>query len=193
VLLGEGNPPWNVGSVAVARWLLEESGGFFRPEVGLSADVELSFRASAYGPVIYIDEPLLDFMVRTDADNAVRLLKNRSGDDERTPVEVAILAGLNVHRHRRTVTGSERRAVRAAIARSHLQRAAQQRILAAGRGRAGAWRDVVAAWRWSAATAISPYNLVYGLAALVAPRAVLERAQRRLAGRHVREAPATVR
>lgn len=188
VLLGDGNPPWNVGSVAVARWVLEESGGFFRPEVGLSADVELSFRASAYGPVVYIDEPLLDFMVRSDADNSIRLLQNRSGDDERTPVEVAMLAGLNVHRHRRDVSSRERRAVHAAIARTHLQRAAQHRVLDAGKGRAGAWRDIRAAWGWSPATAISPYNLAYSLAAVLAPRGLLERVQRRLAGRHVREA-----
>jgi hypothetical protein len=161
--------------------------------VGLSADVELSFRASAYGPVVYVDEPLLDFTVRDDADNSVRLRKNRSGDDERTPVEIAILAGLNVHRHRRTVSRGERRAAHAAIARSHLQRAAQHRVLAGGRGRAGALRDVMAAWRWSAATAVSPYNLAYALAALLAPTALLRRAQRKLSARHAREAPATSR
>ncbi|HET6745876.1 MAG TPA: glycosyltransferase, partial [Candidatus Limnocylindria bacterium] len=193
VLLGDGNPPWNVGSVAIARWVLDESGGFFRPEIGLSADVELSFRASAYGPVVYIDEPLLDFTVRADADNSVRLRKNRSGDDERTPVEIAMLAGLSVHRHRRTVTRRERRAVHAAIARSHLQRAAQHRVLEGGRGRAGALHDVVAAWRWSPATAISPYNLAYAVAALLAPSALLRRAQRRLAGRHGRAVTATSR
>lgn len=193
VLLGDGNPPWNVGSVALARWVLEESGGFFRPEVGLSADVELSFRASAYGPVVYIDEPLLDFTVRSDADNSVRLLANRSGDDERTPLEVAILAGLNVHRHRRTVSAAERRAAHAAIARSHLQRAAQHRVLDGGGGRAGARRDLLAALRWSLRTAASPYNLAYGLAALIAPRSLLERIQKRLAQRHVPEAAATER
>jgi glycosyltransferase involved in cell wall biosynthesis len=192
VLLGDGNPPWNVGSVAIARWVLDESGGFFRPEVGLSADVELSFRASAYGPVIYVDEPLLDFMVRAEADNSVRLLQNRSGYDDRTPVEIALLAGLNVHRHRREVSASERRAVHAAIARSHLQRAAQHRILPEGRGRGGAWRDIRAAWRWSATTALKPYNLAYALSALLAPRAVLQQAQRRLARRHL-EVPATSR
>jgi glycosyltransferase involved in cell wall biosynthesis len=193
ILLGDGNPPWNVGSVAVARWMLEESGGFFRPEVGLSADVELSFRASAYGPVVYIDEQLLDFTVRPDADNSVRLRRNRSGDDERTPVEIAILAGLDVHRHRRSVSAAERRAVNVAIARTHLQRAAQHRVLPGGQGRAGAWRDVVAAWRWSPSTVIGPYNLAYALAALVAPRGLLDSARRRLSSRHERAARATSR
>ena len=160
--------------------------------LGRRGALELSFRASAYGPVVYIDEPLLDFMVRAEADNSVRLLQNRSGDDERTPVEVAMLAGLNVHRHRRPVSEDERRAVHAAIARSHLQRAAQHRILSKGKGRAGAWRDVRAAWRWSAATTLQPFNLAYALTALLAPRALLQQAQRRLAGRHA-EVPATSR
>jgi glycosyltransferase involved in cell wall biosynthesis len=186
VLLGDGNPPWNVGSVAVARYVLTESGGFFRPEVGLSADVELSFRASAYGSVVYVDEPLLDFTVRSDADNAVRLMLNRSESDERTPQGIALMAGMNIHRHRREVTPRERRAVAVAIARTHLQRAAQHRILEGGRGRRGALADVRAATRWSARTVLSPYHLAYALAALLAPAFVLRRLQRQLAARHGR-------
>lgn len=182
--LRDGQPPWNVGSVAIARHVIEESGGFFRPEVGLSCDVELSLRAAAYGMVAYIDEPLLDFMVRDDADSSIRLWMNRTGNDERTPVEVALLAGLNVHRHRRAVSDAERRAVDRAIARSHLQRAAQQRVLPDGRGRTGAWRDVRAAWRWSRRTVLSPYHAAYALGSLAAPRWALETAKRRLSARH---------
>lgn len=178
--LQDGNPPWNVGSVAIARHVIEESGGFFRPEVGLSCDVELSLRASAYGLVRYIDQPLLDFTVRSDADSSIRLWMNRSQTDDRTPVEVALLAGLNVHRHRRLVTDGERRAVRATIARSHLQRAAQHRVLEGGRGRAGAWGDVRAAVRWDWRTVLAPYHMAYAVAALAAPRFLLEQAKRRL-------------
>ncbi len=178
--LNDGNPPWNVGSVAIARWVIEESGGFFRPEVGLSCDVELSLRAAAYGPVVYVDEPYLDFMVRTDADSSIRLWENRRRSDERTPVEVALLAGLDVHRHRREVSEQEQRAMRATIARSHLQRAAQHRVLDGGRGRRGALRDVRAAWRWHKGTLLSPYHAAYAVAAIIAPRGLLELAKRRL-------------
>jgi hypothetical protein len=181
--LQDGHPPWNVGSVAIARDVLEESGGFFRPEVGLSCDVELSLRAAAYGCVRYIDEPLLDFMVRSDADSSVRLWMNRQGGDDRTPIEVALLAGLNVHRHRREVTFEERRLVRAAIARSHLQRAAQHRVLDGGHGRQGAWRDVLAAVRWDWGAVMRPYQLAYALAAIVAPAGILDRARRRVSAR----------
>lgn len=193
VLLGDGNPPWNVGSVAVNREVLDESGGFFRPEIGLSADVELSFRASAYGSVVYIDEQLLDFTVRSDADNSIRLLRNRSGADERTPVESALLAGLAVHRQRREVSAAERRGVYAAVARSHLQRAAQHRVLAGGQGRRGAWRDLRGGMRWSPRTMLTPYHLAYGLAALLAPAALLRRAQQRLSARHTPSRPIAVR
>lgn len=182
--LQDGHPPWNVGSVAVARHVIEESGGFFRPEVGLSCDVELSLRASAYGSVVYIDEPLLDFMVRSDADSSIRLWMNRRRNDERTPVEVALTAGLSVHRHRRDVSGAEHRAVRVAVARSHLQRAAQHRVLEGGHGRRGAWRDIRAASHWSMRTVLRPYHLAYALATLIAPRRLLELAKERLSARH---------
>lgn len=178
--LADGRPPWNVGSVAVAREVLDESGGFFRPEVGLSCDVELSLRASAYGAVAYIDQPLLDFMVRSDADSSIRHLMNRSGADERTPVEVALLAGLNVHRHRRVVSDADRREVRTAIARSHLQRAAQHRVLVDGTGRRGAAADIATAWRWSWRTVLAPYQLAYATAAVLAPTFLLQIAKRRM-------------
>jgi glycosyltransferase involved in cell wall biosynthesis len=182
--LQDGHPPWNVGSVAIARYVLDESGGFFRPEVGLSCDVELSIRAAAYGSVVYISEKLLDFMVRPDADSSIRLLVNRNRADDRTPVEVALLAGLNVHRHRREVTMAERQAVRAAIARTHLQRAAQHRVLEGGHGRRGAWRDVRAAWSWSWTTVLRPYHAAYSAAAILLPRRILEALKARLSARH---------
>lgn len=182
----DGQPPWNVGSVLIAQSVLQESGGFFRPEVGLSSDVELSLRAAAYGKVVYVDEPLLDFMVRSDADSSIRLWLNRSRGDDRTPVEAALVSALDVHRHRRAVSRAERRQVEAAVARSHLQRAAQHRVLHDGRGRRGALSDVMIAVRWSPRTVLHPYHLAYGLAAVVAPQRFLQAAKDRLAGRHAR-------
>jgi glycosyltransferase involved in cell wall biosynthesis len=184
VHLRDGHPPWNVGSVVVARSVIDESGGFFRPEVGLSCDVELSLRAAAYGAVLYIDEPLLDFMVRPDADSSIRLWVNRSRNDARTPIEAALLAGLNVHRHRREVSAAQSRRVRDVIARSHLQRAAQHRVLEGGMGRRGAAAEVVAALRWSRRAVLTPYQIGYALAAMLAPRRVLEAAKRQLSARH---------
>jgi hypothetical protein len=184
VITSDGNPPWNVGSVAVARGVVHESGGYFRPEVGLSSDVEMEFRAAAYGDVVYVDEPLLDFTVRPDSDGPGRLLTNRSRGDARTVIGAALLSGLSVHEHRRSVTPHERALVHTAIARSHLQRAAQHRVLPAGLGRRGAVQDVWRALRTSPRTALTPANFAYGLAAIVAPRAILEMAKDRLSSRH---------
>jgi glycosyltransferase involved in cell wall biosynthesis len=183
LMTNDGYPPWNPGTMAIHRSVIEESGGFFRPEVGLSADVEQALRVAAYGDIGYIDEPLLDFTVRSDSDNAVRLWSNRSTGQRRTPVGTALLAGLAVHEHRRTVAPDERRAVMAAIARSHLQRAAQHRVLADGNGRGGALRDVARAIAASPRTVLTPYHAAYAVAAVIAPRAVLGRAQRWMAGR----------
>jgi GT2 family glycosyltransferase len=184
LLMQDGQPPWNAGSMALARSVMEESGGFFRPEVGLSCDVEMVLRAGAYGDVVYVDEPLLDFTVRSDADNAIRLWANRAKGGEHTPSGAAILAALRVHEHRRTVTPAERRAALAAVARSHLQRAAQHRVLADGLGRRGAIRDVLRAARYSPRTLLSPYHLSYAGAAVLLPQPLLRTFQRWLAARH---------
>jgi hypothetical protein len=184
LLMQDGQPPWNAGSMALARSVIEESGGFFRPEVGLSCDVEMVLRASAYGDVVYVDEPLLDFTVRSDADNAIRLWANRAKGGEHTPSGAAILAALRVHEHRRAVTPAERRAALAAVARSHLQRAAQHRVLTDGLGRRGAIRDVLRAARYSPRTLASPYHLGYATAAVLLPKPLLQTFQRWLAARH---------
>jgi hypothetical protein len=184
LLLEDGHPGWNFGSVAIARHVVEESGGFFRPEIRLSADVEMALRAAAYGHVVYVDEPLLDYTVRSDADNAVRLLANRAGGDDLTPVGAALLAGMRVHDHRRGLSAAERRATRRAIARTHLQRAGQQRILPGGRGRSAALLDVWRALGFDAATILRPRALLYSLAVVILPQAVLRRGQQQLARRH---------
>ena len=184
LLMQDGQPPWNAGSMALARSVIEESGGFFRPEVGLSCDVEMVLRASAYGDVVYVDEPLLDFTVRSDADNAIRLWANRAKGGEHTPSGAAILAALRVHEHRRAITPAERRAALAAVARSHLQRAAQHRVLTDGLGRRGAIRDVLRAARYSPRTLASPYHLGYATAAVLLPKPLLQTFQRWLDARH---------
>ena len=181
---GTDNRRGTSGRSPSRRHVIEESGGFFRPEVGLSCDVELSLRACAYGEVdLYrCAAPRLHGPVPT---RTARSASGRTGPGgmSRTPVEAALVAGLNVHRHRRSVSDAERRGVAAAIARSHLQRAAQHRVLPGGQGRAGTWRDVRLAWRWSRRTVLKPYQVAYALAALLAPKVVLENAKRRLSAR----------
>src|SRR5712691_2659483 len=58
-----GVSAWMVGSAAMSRDLLIESGAF-RAEMGLSHDWELTMRLAAYGDVAYIDEPLFDYTER---------------------------------------------------------------------------------------------------------------------------------
>jgi hypothetical protein len=183
VFTHDGNPPWNTGSLAVQRAVVEESGGLLRPDVGLSCDVELAIRAGAYGDVVYVDEPLLDFTVRPDADNTGKLIQNRDGGRHTTAC-TALLGGLRVHEHRREVSGRERRGILAAVSRSHLQRAGQHRIFPGGRGRIGALQDVARAFAHSPVTVLAPHRLAYAAAMLVLPRRVLAWGQQRMAARH---------
>lgn len=180
----DGQPPWNLGSVTVSRAVVDESGGFLRPEVGLSNDFEMAMRIGAYGSVVYIDEPLLDFTVRASSDGPARLHLNRASGSPQTLVAAAFLNALRVHDHVRGVTPAERKNVYAAIARSHLQRGAHHRVLPGGRGRRAALADVRRAFGYSPRTVLTPYNVAYSLAALLAPKRVLDRAKDFLARRH---------
>lgn len=173
----DGQPPWNNGSVAIARSVVEEQGGLMRPEIGLSADFEMAMRLGAYGHVAYIDEPLLDFMVRSGSDGPMRLVMNRESGAPETVVEVALRAALHAHQEARSVTKQERTAVAAAIARSHLQRAGQHRVLPNGLGRPGAIQDVLRAIRISPRTALAPSRLGYAVAAVVMPVRLLDLAR----------------
>jgi glycosyltransferase involved in cell wall biosynthesis len=180
----DGQPPWNLGSVTVSRSVIEESGGFLRPEIGLSNDFEMAMRVGAYGSVVYIDEPLLDFTVRDSSDGPARLHRNRSSGAPQTVVTPAFINAMAVHDLVRGISPAERRQVNAAIARSHLQRGAQHRVLPGGRGRMGALSDVRRAFRYSPRTILSPYNLAYSLAAILAPTRLLVAAKDYLASRH---------
>lgn len=189
----DGQPPWNLGSVSVARSVVDESGGYLRPELGLSNDFEMAMRVAAYGDVLYVDEPLLDFTVRSSSDGPARLQLNRSSGARETVVELAFVNALRVHEIVRVVSDAERAAVRAAIARSHLQRGAQHRVLPSGRGRRGAAADVWRALRIHPRTVLAPYNLAYAAASIVAPRRLLEMAKDRLSSRHASKNAAEIR
>lgn len=193
LLSSPGLPPWNIGSVAIARDVLDEMGGFFRAEVGLCADHDVTLRAAAYGDVWYIDEPLLDYTVRGDSDGHARFLRNRERGEKATPMGAALLSALAVHEALRPVSATERREVLAGVARLHLRRAGQHRILPGGRGRRGALADVVRALQLSPRTALAPSQLAICLGAVFAPRLAIAFVSRGLAARRWRAAGATRR
>ena len=73
-----GQVPWNIGSLAVRRDVVDVMGGFYRVEIGLSVDIDMALRVAAYGPVAYIDEPLLDYTVRAGGMNREVARKDRA-------------------------------------------------------------------------------------------------------------------
>lgn len=183
---GIGEPPWNIGSLAVARYVLTESGGLFRPEVGLCADNELVLRAGAYGDVSYIKQALMDYTVRSDSDAGGRFERALSRGDKQTPHGLAFLAGLQVHQARRNVTHRERAAIHKAIARSYLLRAGAHRFRRGGRGHFGALLDVGRAFQTSPAALFNDRNLARALAAVLAPLPLLNLGRRLAREKHDR-------
>ena len=184
-----GAPPWNIGSVAFSRRAIVDSGGAFRPEVGLSADNELVLRMAAYGPVAYVDRPLCDFTVRPDSDGNRRFVANRSSGEAQTPLGAALRSAVVAHKFHGAVGPSEERMVNVAIARQFVLRAAQHRTLPGGRGRAGAALDVFRAIRHWPGLLVSPGQALRAVGALVAPKSLLTRARSRFVGRLPSEQP----
>jgi glycosyltransferase involved in cell wall biosynthesis len=171
-----GLRPWMIGSVAIKSEILGESGGF-RPEMGLSHDLELAMRVSAYGDVAYIDEPLLDYTVR--AGSITMQLERRHVRSGGPMVEegLAWLSALRTHELRRSVTRHERAVVSSAIARAFLRRALlQRRRNGYVRARRHALADVLRAVRHSPATALGSWRIGVAVSAILAPDWLLSRA-----------------
>jgi glycosyltransferase involved in cell wall biosynthesis len=169
-----GSLPWNIGSLALSREVLEEMGGFYRSEIGLTADLEMAMRAAAYGDVEYIADPMLDYTVRSDSLRHHDFERNRARSSQ-TPLEAALRSAMAVHEERRAVTDDERAYVAHAVARSHVLRALQHRRLPGGRGRRGAAADLLAAVRIRRAILFEPQMLLPAVAAIAAPRALILR------------------
>ncbi len=179
-----GGPfPWNIGSLAFWRPALLESGGF-RPDIGLAADMELIFRLSAVGDVVYLGAPLMDFAVHPESDGNLQWARNRRNPDADVPLARALLAALHAHEGLRMVHENERTAIRRAAARSYLQRAAQHRVLDGGLGRRGALRDVARAMRLSVGPLIEPRSLALLVGAIAAPASFLRWASAAMRRRH---------
>jgi hypothetical protein len=146
-----GSAPWDGG--AFNREVLEAAGGFYRTDIpSMSSDMELMIRVGAYGDVIYLDEPLISVMGSATTHTPGRVRRNLESGEPFTPQGIALAEGLRAHERTRVVLASERAAVNAAIARTHLRRATAHRILAGGCGRQGALHDVARAARLSPRT-----------------------------------------
>jgi glycosyltransferase involved in cell wall biosynthesis len=186
-----GSPAWNFGSAAISREVLDQLGRYVRDDDPImSTDLELALTVAAYGDVIYVDRPLLDVSAWPESDSHGRHARDRTEERPLTARGAALLAGLLVHEQRRTVTAAERRMVYAAIARTNLQRAAGQRYLPGGGGRAAALRDVIRACRFSPRTMLSPARLVRATVVVIAPRSMVVGLRQRALDRRSRRASA---
>ena len=170
VITRDGQPPWNLGSVAFARDAVKAAGGLFDPEAGAASDIELIMRLAAVGPVRYVRRPVLIYTQRTDSDQREHQLMNRDSRTEETILGRALRVGLRAHiAMRGAITRGERRRVEAATARAHIQRALQHRLLRGGGGRRAALDDLRRAWRTSPRTVLAPRQLVSAAGAIAAP------------------------
>lgn len=176
-----GLPPWNTGSIAISRTVLAEMGSFFRPEDGLCADQELILRLGAYGNVAYIAEELFDYTVSDGSDSNFRSAKDLSSGDPVPSMAGAMLSALRSHEHRRSVSGAERAQVRRAVAYWYVRRAGQHRYQTGGRGRVGAFQDLVGAVKHHPRMLLSPSQMALAAALLIAPSGLL-RASRQALG-----------
>lgn len=177
-----GVTPWNIGAVAISRDVLAEMGGYYRPEIGEHADMELATRVAAYGDVVYLDEPGLEYTVRPLSASYFesRLARERGGPPS---LVAAYRSALRAHELRRHVPAAEREAVQSAIARVFLRRAVQHRYLAGGRGRRAAVWNVVQALLARRRTTLAPWQLTIALGALLAPSATIAWAREALLAR----------
>jgi hypothetical protein len=168
-----GVTPWNIGTVAFRRTVLDEMGVFMRAEIGLCADLELMLRASAYGDIEYIDEPLMQYVIRPGGDSKSRGFTPHAWAQPLPPVALALVAGLAAHEARRPVSRRERSAVASVVALVRLQRALQHRYCPGGQGRRGALREIRRAIAASPRTMLRATTLVYGLVAALCPSALI--------------------
>lgn len=177
-----GQVPWNIGSLAIGRHVTEILGGFYRVEIGLSVDMDMALRVGAYGPVAYIDEPLLDYTVRAGGMNKELARKDRARA-RMTSHGSVLLSGLAVHEARREVGDDERRYVRKMIGQSFIGRALQHRYLPDGGGRRGALGNVARAFRHDPLWFLDARQAVRGLAAVLGPRWAIVETKNRLRSR----------
>ena len=171
----EGISPWMFGSVSFRRDIILGT-GFYRPDMELCADLEVAMRVAVYGPVVWIDESLLDYTVRGNSSTLSYILDDLERNNATSMFERAWSAVLLLHRERRQVSDAEAAVIKAAIARQLLQRALWHRKMETGHGRLAAIRDVARAAMYSPSTMTAPKSIGVALGSIVAPKSVLEKA-----------------
>jgi hypothetical protein len=144
--------------------------------MGLCHDLEFTMRVAAYGDVIYIDEPLLDYTVRGDSMTSTLVRRHVARGGSMVEAGAAWLSIMRSHEVRRTVSREERASIGAAIARAFLQRALLHAMAPEGHGRVAALLDVVRACWYSPRTTVLTWRLGVAVAAVLAPRAVIDQA-----------------
>jgi len=169
---GPGLQSWMPGALTFRRDALVTGGGF-RPEMEMCADLELVLRISALGSVAYIDGPLLDYTVRGSSASHRLIQNDLRRAPQTTMVGRAWLSAMAVHEATRVVSESEHIEMRAAMCRSHLQRALWHRRHPAGGGWWSALRDVARALRISPQTAVASDRVAVTLGVLFLPRRLL--------------------
>lgn len=169
-----GIPPWMMGSVAIPLDLLTEIGAF-RPEMGLSHDLELVMRVAAYGDVAYIDAPLLNYTVRGNSITGKLIERHIRSRSAMVEFGAAWLSALQAHEARRAISCQERDAISAAISRAFLHRALLQRRAVNGGGVRAALRDILHAASYSRRTVLGSWRLLVALGAILAPGWLLDR------------------
>ncbi len=177
-----GQVPWNVGCLSFNRDVIDVLGGFYRVEIGLYLDVEMTLRIAAYGPVAFIDEQLLDYTVRSGGVNRELARKDRERA-RMTTYGKAITSGLALHESRRQVGDDERKYVRRMIGQSFIGRALQHRHLPDGGGRSGAIGDVLRAFRHDPLWFLDLRQAARGFAAIFAPKWIIVRLKSRFRAR----------
>lgn len=181
VMTRDGQPPWNIGSIAFGSEAIAAAGGLFNAEAGAGSDTELVMRMAGAGTVRYVQRRVLVCTQRTDSDQHGQQRANRLDDSAETVLGRGLRIGMAAHeRLRGSVSDAERRQVRRAIARLYVQRAAHHRLLPGGQGRPGAWRDVRSAWSIQPSAVLTPRQLLHASGALLAPRWLLASANRLL-------------
>jgi hypothetical protein len=174
--------PWNLGAIAFNREVLVES-GWFRPDVGYGADMELVLRISAYGDITYIGRKLMRYTVRGNSDSSGRSLRLLQENDRMTAMEAAWDSALRSHATKRTIPRRQVERINDVIARSHIQRALNHRLWKQGHGRRGALLDVWRAYKISPSLAASPRHIGASALAVFAPSPAVSWVMQRLTTR----------
>ena len=175
-----GLAPWNFGSIAISRTVLNEMGSFFRPEVGLCADHELVLRLGAYGNIAYIAEELFDYTVSDGSDSNFRGAQDLSSGKVVPSMAAAMISALQAHQYRRSVSDAERAQVRRAIANWFVRRAAHHRYQPGGRGRIGTVQDLIGATSHYPRMLLSPGQMALAVVLLTVPAGLLRASRRPL-------------